>query len=96
MPVGLEWLVEVTYPASPEAGSTICWAGGQLLGGVFIVISDALEAGEDGSPPRNMGRALVFMAVVAIAAVVPAMLLGVVGRVNMGRREVDKRLGNRG
>ena len=96
VPVGLEWLVEVTYPASPEAGSTICWAGGQLLGGVFIVISDALEAGEDARPPRHMGRALVFMAVVAVAAVVPAMLLGVVGRVNMGRRDVDKGLGNRG
>lgn len=90
MPVALEWLVEVTYPAAPEAGSTICWAGGQLLGGLFIVISDALEAGDEASPPRNMGRALVFMAVVAVTAVVPAMLLGVVGRVKMGRGVVDK------
>lgn len=95
MPVALEWLVEVTYPAGPEAGSTICWAGGQLLGGVFIVVSDALQAGEDASPPGNMGRALVFMAVVALAAVVPAMLLGVVGRVKMRRGDVDKGVGGR-
>ena len=89
--MALEWLVEVTYPAGPEASSTICWAGGQLLGGVFIVVSDALQAEEgEGEPRGNMGRALVFMAVVAGAAVMPAMLLGVVGRVRMGRGDVDK------
>ncbi|KAL8828384.1 MAG: hypothetical protein Q9191_002620 [Dirinaria sp. TL-2023a] len=90
VPVALEWLVEVTFPATPETGSTLCWTGGQLLGAVFIVLSDALEASDDADPPRNMGRALVFQAVVAIAAVVPAMLLGVVGRVREGRLGVDK------
>jgi len=60
VPVALEWLVEVTWPVGPEAGSTICWAGGQLLGGIFIVVSDALKEGEDAEPPFTMRKALVF------------------------------------
>jgi sugar phosphate permease len=75
VPVALEWLVEVTWPVGPEAGSTICWAGGQLLGGIFIVLSDALKAGKDASPPFTMSRALVFQAVVAAAAVPCALAL---------------------
>ena len=90
MPVALEWLVEVTWPVGPEAGSTICWAGGQLLGGIFIVLSDALKAGEGASPPFTMSRALIFQAVVAAAAVPCALALGWVGSVEKGRLGVDK------
>lgn len=92
MPVALEWLVEITYPAGPEASSTICWVGGQLLGAIFIIISDALKAGEDGDPPFNMGRALIFQAVIGLVSVVPAMLLGVIWKleVNAGRLGADK------
>ncbi len=81
VPVALEWAVEITWPAGPEAGSTICWSGGQLLGGVFIVVSDALKADEagGGSPKGNMGKALVFMAVMALGAVPCVMFLGRVG-----------------
>ncbi|KAL8884199.1 MAG: hypothetical protein Q9215_007702, partial [Flavoplaca cf. flavocitrina] len=58
VPVALEWAVEITYPAGPEAGSTICWSGGQVLGGVFIVISDALKEDQGkGDPKGNMGKA---------------------------------------
>ncbi|KAL2040854.1 hypothetical protein N7G274_006312 [Stereocaulon virgatum] len=90
VPVALEWLVEVTWPVGPEAGSTICWAGGQLLGGIFIVLSDALKAGKDASPPFTMSRALIFEAVVAAAAVPCALALGWVGSVEQGRLGVDK------
>jgi len=94
VPVVLEWLVEVTWPVGPEAGSTICWAGGQLLGGIFIVVSDGLKEGEDADPPFTMGRALVFQAVVAVAAVPCALALGRVGKVGNRRLDVDKgRLG---
>ena len=90
VPVGLEWLVEVTWPVGPEAGSTICWTGGQLLGGMFIVVSDALKEGSEGDPPFTMGKALIFQAVVSAAAVPCAMCLGLVGKVTKGRLEVDK------
>lgn len=90
VPVALEWLVEVTWPVGPEAGSTISWTGGQLLGGIFIVVSDTLKEGSEGDPPFTMGKALIFQAVVSAAAVPCAMCLGLVGKVTKGRLEVDK------
>ncbi|KAL8721011.1 MAG: hypothetical protein Q9225_002216 [Loekoesia sp. 1 TL-2023] len=97
VPVALEWAVEVTWPAGPEASSTICWTGGQFLGAIFIVVADALkEDDERGDPKGNMGRALVFMAVVALGAVPCSLLLGRFGGgVRTGRLEVDK-AGRRG
>lgn len=79
VPIALEWLVEVTWPVGPEVGSVICWAGGQALGGIFIVVSDALQAGKEAKPAFNMKKALVFQAVVAVAVVPTAMALGWVG-----------------
>ncbi len=96
VPVALEWLVEVTWPVGPEAGSTICWTGGQLLGGIFIVVSDALKEGSEGHPPFTMGKALIFQAVVSAAAVPCAMCLGLVGEVRRGRLEVDKGVASEG
>ncbi len=90
VPVALEWLVEVTWPVGPEAGSTICWTGGQLLGGIFIVVSDALKEGSEADPPFTMRKALIFQAVVSVAAVPSAICLGWVGTVTKGRLEVDK------
>jgi FLVCR family MFS transporter 7 len=90
VPVALEWVAEVTFPAGPEASSTLCWVGGQLLGALFILISDALKAGKDASPPFHMGRALVFQAVVGVVAVLPVMLLGLVGKGGVSRLSVDK------
>lgn len=95
VPVALEWLVEVTWPVGPEASSTICWAGGQLLGGIFILVSDALKEGEGARPPFGMGRALIFEAIVTIAVVPCAFLLGRFGSVGNRRLDVDKR-GNEG
>lgn len=93
VPVALEWLVEVSWPVGPELGSTICWTGGQLLGGIFIVISDALVDGKSGNPPGNMHRALIFQAVLALAVVPLALAIGVVGGGVKNRRlEVDKGL----
>ncbi|KAF4312425.1 Major facilitator superfamily domain-containing protein 7 [Botryosphaeria dothidea] len=92
VPVVLEYLVEATWPASPEAGSVLCWAAGQLLGGVFIVIMNALkepgcastkecqDIGEHSTgwkPPGSMWRALIFQAVVAVAVLPAPLLLGV-------------------
>ncbi|KFY48822.1 hypothetical protein V495_01002 [Pseudogymnoascus sp. VKM F-4514 (FW-929)] len=48
LPVALEYVTEITHPVSPEVTSTILWSGGQLLGGLFIVISDALQDGPQG------------------------------------------------
>jgi len=92
LPVTLEYLVEITYPASPEVSSTIIWAGGQLLGGIFIVIMTALKderyvdltkvreegrtQGGGDRPPGHMWRALVFQAVIALAVLPFVLLLG--------------------
>lgn len=80
VPVVIELLVELTHPVSPEVTSTVAWAGGQLGGGVFILISDALKAGNEASPPGNMSNALIFQAVVALVALPFPMCLGLFGR----------------
>ena len=90
VPTVLEFLVEVTWPVGPELTSVICWTGGQLFGGIFTLISNALVDGPDGNPPRNMQRALIFQAVVAIAAAPAGLALGVIGRAKNRRLEVDK------
>ncbi|KAI4163167.1 MAG: hypothetical protein LQ342_003295 [Letrouitia transgressa] len=92
VPVALEWAAEITWPVGPEAASTICWTGGQLLGGIFIVISDALkEEDGEGEPKGNMGKALIFQAVVACVFVPCALMLGRVGGGARNKRlEVDK------
>jgi FLVCR family MFS transporter 7 len=96
LPVALEYLVEVTWPASPEVTSVVSWAGGQLLGGIFIVVMDALKDsdGSDG-PKDNMQRSLIFQAVVSVVAILPPMFLGYkkfgTGGNATGRLLVDQR-----
>ncbi|KAI0973222.1 major facilitator superfamily domain-containing protein [Xylaria arbuscula] len=80
VPVALEFLCELGHPMSPEITSTIAWGGGQLLGGIFIIISDALKAGPNADPPANLNRALIFTAVLALAAVPLPLALGLFGR----------------
>lgn len=93
LPISLEYLVEITFPASPEVGSTIVWAGGQLFGGIFILIMDALkdqrpvnlkevtkmgrEQGGSSRPPGNMYNALVFQGVIALVVLPFVLALGV-------------------
>ncbi|KAK2784965.1 hypothetical protein FQN52_008789 [Onygenales sp. PD_12] len=86
LPVILEYLVEITYPMSPEVSSAVCWVGGQLCGAAFILIENALKAGERARPPRNMYKALVFQAVVASVVVPVPLCLGMFGRVIRRRR----------
>lgn len=72
LPCALEYLVVVTHPVSPEFTSVVCWTFGQLLGGIFIVIMNALRGpgGEfPGQPPKTMIRALIFQAVLACVVV---------------------------
>ncbi|KAI0441861.1 major facilitator superfamily domain-containing protein [Xylaria telfairii] len=80
LPVSLEFLCELGHPMSPEVTSSLAWGGGQLLGGVFIVISDALKAGPEANPPANLNNALIFTAVVALAVVPLPLSLGLFGR----------------
>ncbi|KAK0708236.1 major facilitator superfamily domain-containing protein [Lasiosphaeris hirsuta] len=80
IPVVVEFLVELTHPVSPSVTSTLAWSGGQLLGGVFIIISGALKSGPDASPPFNMKNALIFSAVMAMLAVPLPLCLGLFGR----------------
>ncbi|KAF7558543.1 hypothetical protein G7046_g5607 [Stylonectria norvegica] len=80
VPVALEYLIELSHPLSPEVTSTIAWAGGQLFGAIFTIICDALAAGPDASPPKNMKKALIFQAIVALAVVPLPLCLGLFGR----------------
>ncbi|KAH8586800.1 major facilitator superfamily domain-containing protein 7-b [Bisporella sp. PMI_857] len=92
VPVILEFLVETLHPVSPEITSTICWSGGQLFGGIFLLVSNTLKATKDADPPYNMHRALVFQAVIAVAAVPLPLCIGWFGIDAKARRtEADKR-----
>jgi FLVCR family MFS transporter 7 len=107
VPVVLEYLIELTHPVSPEVTSTICWSGGQLLGGIFILISNALRAPgvNDGTadnhttrPPGNMYRTLIFQTVIALVVVPLPLALGCCGRhkeVRMRRVDLDKEANER-
>lgn len=91
LPVVLEYLCEITYPFSPEIGSTICWTSGQLLGACFILIQDALKASAKANPPSNMRNALIFAAVVSFVAAPFPLAIGLFGRIVQRRRlEVDR------
>lgn len=91
VPVALEFLTEVTHPVGPELSSTVCWCGGQLLGGVFIVVEGKLKDANG-----DMSRALWFQAIVAAAVVPLPLCLGLFGRkekVRMRRVEADRGVG---
>ncbi|KAJ6437760.1 cell surface receptor/MFS transporter [Purpureocillium lavendulum] len=80
VPVALEFLIELSHPLSPEVTSTTAWAGGQLFGAIFVIVSDALTDGDDADPPKNMKRALIFQAVIALAVCPLPLFLGLFGR----------------
>ncbi|ODV89640.1 hypothetical protein CANCADRAFT_28534 [Tortispora caseinolytica NRRL Y-17796] len=70
LPLVLEWTQEQVHPASDELSAGILWCGGQLLGAIFTIIMNALRYNHDqGNPPQNMKRALIFEAVIAGACV---------------------------
>ena len=97
LPVVLEYLVEITYPMSPEISSTLCWAGGQVFGAIFIIIENALKASRQADPPEHMTRALIFQAVVASATVPLPLCLGLFGRdVRKRRLEAEIQAGDSG
>ena len=96
VPVVLEYLVEIHHPLGPELGSTLSWAGGQLLGGIFIIIQSALKAGRTAHPPYNLRKALIFQAVVGMVVMPLPLCLNLFGRkVRSKRLEVDKMVGAR-
>ncbi|EAS36208.3 cell surface receptor/MFS transporter [Coccidioides immitis RS] len=97
LPVILEYLVEITYPMSPEIPSTLCWVGGQIFGAVFILVENALKAGPDADPPRNMKNALIFQAVMASVVIPAPLCLGLFGReVRKRRLEAEEQGRDRG
>jgi MFS transporter, FLVCR family, MFS-domain-containing protein 7 len=67
LPLALEMSVELTHPVPPEVSASIYWIGGQFLGGIFIIIMNALRD-DNGNPPENMTKALIFQAVIALVA----------------------------
>jgi MFS family permease len=102
VPVVLEFMIEISHPISPEITSTISWTGGQVLGGILIIVSGELRAPgrsdgteDDGSsrPPANMYRALILQTVFAMLVVPLPLCLGLFGRkeqVLLRRVEADR------
>ncbi|KAI9151832.1 cell surface receptor/MFS transporter [Paramyrothecium foliicola] len=81
VPIALEYMIELSHPLSPEVTSTTAWAGGQFLGAIFVIVSNALvDESSDASPPRNMKRALIFSAVLALVVIPLPLCLGLFGR----------------
>lgn len=68
LPLALELSVELTHPVPPEVSASIYWIGGQFLGGIFIIIMNALRD-DDGVPQDNYTKALIFQGVVACVSV---------------------------
>ena len=81
LPVALEYLCDLSHPASAEVTTTLAWTGGQAFGGIFIYVSDSLTAKKnEGSPPGNMDRALILYAVLALLVMPLPLMLGLFGR----------------
>ncbi|BFZ61259.1 hypothetical protein YB2330_002318 [Saitoella coloradoensis] len=85
LPLSLEKAVSLTHPAGVgvEISTTAMWIGGELMGGFFIVIMDALrnegdvrDGGGGVFGEGGMGWGVVFMGVVSGAAVPFAWMLG--------------------
>lgn len=74
LPLALEMLVDVSgADVGAEVTSSLAWAAGQLGGGIFIVVMDALDTS------TGMQRGVIFQAVIAVAAVPPVFALGLWG-----------------
>ncbi|KAK9239334.1 major facilitator superfamily domain-containing protein [Lipomyces kononenkoae] len=90
LPVALEWVQEQVFPVSPELTASILWVGGNFLGGIFIIIMNALkEPPNKGDPPGNMTRALIFQAIVAAAVIPLPYMLGNREQTRNRRVELD-------
>lgn len=79
LPVALELLSILTLPVSPEVSSVIAWSGGQILGGILIVVMDALKSsnGWDGEPKGTLKQALILQAAIACLVVPLPLFLGI-------------------
>lgn len=58
LPLALELATQVTLPVAPEITSALLWVGGQGLGGIFIIIMDALRTRDS-----KYTHGMVFLAV---------------------------------
>ncbi|ORX96160.1 cell surface receptor/MFS transporter [Clohesyomyces aquaticus] len=80
LPVGLDFVADVTHPVSVELSSTLFWTGGQVLGGTLLAVIGNLKAGPEASVPFNMDDALIVHAAMAGFAVPFTLVLGLFGR----------------
>ena len=73
LPSVLEWAVEQTRPAPRELTNVALWAGGQLLGAIFLIAMDGLK---DKSGNDRVWKNLIFEAVVISVAAPLTLMLG--------------------
>ncbi|KAH8923149.1 MFS general substrate transporter [Atractiella rhizophila] len=76
LPVALELAAEVLYPVvSPGTTSSIMYLFGNGFTVVVIVAMDALRAGSDAHPPKNMKKSLIFQGVICAVTAFPILFL---------------------
>ena len=75
VPVTLEFLVEVTFPLSPESPSTLCWAAGQLFGAILIIVMSSMKSTIN-EVEDSLRNALILQAVLAVIVVPLVLCLG--------------------
>lgn len=80
LPIGLEFVADVTHPIAVELSSTTFWAGGQLLGGILMICVGSLKASSTDKVPNSLDKGLVIHAGFAAFAMPFAIALGFFGR----------------
>jgi len=84
LPVTLELASEVTR--NSDTASAMLWTMGNLIPFIFILVSNSLRADSSASPPLNMHRAIIFVAVFGLT---PAILVQFL-RGKQSRRQLDE------
>jgi len=83
LPVALELGSEITF--SPESSSAVLWGAANLYTVIFVLVMDALRAGNDANPPQSMTRSLVFLGGIVMSSCVCVFAL----QARQARRELD-------
>ncbi|KAF8588684.1 MFS general substrate transporter [Ramaria rubella] len=66
--LSLIWAVACELSRDAETSSAILWASANLLGVVFVLVEGALIASVNASPPLNLRKASIFVAVIVCTA----------------------------
>ncbi|VUC19900.1 unnamed protein product [Clonostachys rosea] len=90
VPLILEFIVEIFHPVHPSLAPSICWSGGQLMGGTLTIVMNVLKEDRDANPPNRMQNSLLLLGILGFTVAPLPLSLGLFGRnhkVKMRRTE---------